>query len=73
MRPLISGGVVVTCDQDWRVHTDGDLVLDDDLLLYAGPRYGGEYDARVSPAGRMEIRTHQRPYPHPNDPVPWAR
>ena len=53
MRTLLSGGVVVTCDQDWTVHTDGDLVLDDDLILYAGPGYDGAYDARVGAAGRM--------------------
>lgn len=53
MRTLLSDGVVVTCDQNWTVYTHGDLVLDDDLILYAGPNFDGEYDARVSAAGRL--------------------
>ena len=53
MRTLISGGVVVTCNQDLTVHTDGDVVLEDDLILYGAPLYDGDYDARVSAAGRM--------------------
>jgi len=53
MRTLLTGGVVVTCDSDWTAHASGDLVLQDDLVLYAGPRYDGEYDARTDVTGRL--------------------
>ncbi len=53
MRTLLSGGVVVTCDDNLTIHTTGDLVFEGDAIVYSGPRYDGEYDARVAASGRL--------------------
>ncbi len=53
MRTVLAGGVLVTCDENHTVHAPGDLVLDDDRIAYAGPRYQGHADARVSAEGRL--------------------
>lgn len=53
MRTLLHGGVVVTCDESQTVLPGGDLVLDDERLVYVGPRYDGPYDARISVSGRL--------------------
>jgi 5-methylthioadenosine/S-adenosylhomocysteine deaminase len=53
MRTLLAGGVLVTCDESHTVHAPGDLVIEDDRIAYAGPRYEGETDERVSAEGRL--------------------
>ncbi|HEV3407766.1 MAG TPA: amidohydrolase [Gaiellaceae bacterium] len=53
MRTLLAGGVLVTCDENHAVHAPGDLVLEDDRIAYAGPRYEGDADERLSAEGRL--------------------
>ena len=53
MRTLLAGGVLVTCDESHTVYAPGDLVIEDDRIAYAGARYDGEADERVSAEGRL--------------------
>lgn len=53
MRTVLAGGVIVTCDEAHTVHAQGDVVIEDGRIAYVGPRYDGEYDHRVSAAGRL--------------------
>jgi 5-methylthioadenosine/S-adenosylhomocysteine deaminase len=53
MKTLLSGGVVVTCDEQHTVHDPGDLLLDGDRIAYAGARFDGAYDVRISAAGKL--------------------
>jgi 5-methylthioadenosine/S-adenosylhomocysteine deaminase len=53
MKTLLAGGVLVTCDESHTVHAPGDLVIADDRIVYAGPRYEGEADERLSAEGRL--------------------
>ncbi|HEV3407145.1 MAG TPA: hypothetical protein VG079_00530 [Gaiellaceae bacterium] len=53
MRTLLAGGVLVTCDENHTVHAPGDLVLEEDHIVYAGPRYEGDADERLSAEGRL--------------------
>lgn len=47
------GGVVVTCDQTLTIFSPGDVVMEEDRIAYVGPLYQGEYDVRLSVAGRL--------------------
>jgi 5-methylthioadenosine/S-adenosylhomocysteine deaminase len=53
MKTLLAGGVLVTCDENHTVHAPGDLVLEEDRIVYAGPRYEGDADERLSAEGRL--------------------
>lgn len=53
MRTLLSGAVVVTCDEDHTVYDAGDVVIEDDRLTYVGPRYEGEYEVRRPANGKL--------------------
>lgn len=52
-RTLLTGAVVVTCDESHTVHTPGDVLIEDDHIGWVGPSYTGEYDVRISCAGRL--------------------
>jgi 5-methylthioadenosine/S-adenosylhomocysteine deaminase len=53
MRTLLAGGVLVTCDESHTVHAPGDLVIEDDRIVYVGARYEGEADERVAAEDRL--------------------
>lgn len=53
MRTLLTGATVVTCDREHTIHDPGDILLDGDSIGYAGPRYEGEYDVRLSADGKL--------------------
>jgi 5-methylthioadenosine/S-adenosylhomocysteine deaminase len=53
MKTLISGAVVLTCDEAHTVLTPGDVVFEGDRIAYVGPSYAGEYDVRLPGAGRL--------------------
>lgn len=53
MRTLLSGAVVVTCDEQGTVYGTGDLLLTDDRIAFVGPRYPGEYDRRLNVSGHL--------------------
>jgi 5-methylthioadenosine/S-adenosylhomocysteine deaminase len=53
MKTLLSGGVVVTCDEQHTIHHPGDLVLDGDRIAYVGPAYDGAHDLRIPAAGKL--------------------
>jgi 5-methylthioadenosine/S-adenosylhomocysteine deaminase len=53
MKTLLSGGVVVTCDDQHAIYDPGDLLLDGDRIAFAGARYDGEYDVRIPAAGKL--------------------
>ncbi len=53
MKTLLSGGVVVTCDERHTVHDPGDVVIEEDRILWIGTRYDGEYDVRIPTAGKL--------------------
>ena len=52
-RTLLSGAVVVTCDERHTVHTPGDVLMEDDRIAWVGREYQGEYDIRIPAAGRL--------------------
>lgn len=52
-RTLITGGVVVTCDEARTVLAPGDIVIEGDRLSYVGPEYPGEYDVRLWAGGKL--------------------
>lgn len=52
-RTLLSGAVLVTCDEAQAVHLSGDLVLEGDRIAYVGRSYQGGYDRRVDMTGRL--------------------
>lgn len=53
MQTLLSGGVIVTCDEQDTVYDPGDLVIEDDRIAFVGPRYDGGCDYRVAAGGRL--------------------
>lgn len=53
MRTLLSGAIVLTCDEQHTVHSPGDVATDDGVISYVGPKYAGEYDERVDLAGQL--------------------
>ncbi|MEJ7653439.1 MAG: purine-nucleoside phosphorylase [Chloroflexia bacterium] len=53
MRTLLSGAIVLTCDEQHTVHSPGDVATDDGVISYVGPKYAGEYDERVDLSGRL--------------------
>jgi 5-methylthioadenosine/S-adenosylhomocysteine deaminase len=53
MKTVISGAVVLTCDESHTVLAPGDVVLDGDRIKYVGPAYEGEYDVRIPGTGRL--------------------
>lgn len=53
MKTLLSGGIVVTCDALHTIHAPGDILIENDQLVYVGPRYTGAYDQRVTATGRV--------------------
>ncbi|MGH2441686.1 MAG: amidohydrolase [Chloroflexota bacterium] len=53
MKTLLTGGVVVTCDEQHTIFDTGDVVLEDDRIAFVGARYDGDYDARISVNGRL--------------------
>lgn len=53
MKTLLSGAVIVTCDEHHTVHANGDLVFEDDRIIYVGPSYDGEYDVRQVVTGGL--------------------
>lgn len=53
MKTLLSGGVIVTCDEQHTIHAPGDLVLDGDSITFVGARYDGEYDVRLPAVGQL--------------------
>ncbi len=53
MRTLIRGAVVVTCDADHTVLSQGDVVIEDAHLVYVGSAYEGEYDHLVPAQGKL--------------------
>lgn len=53
MRTLLTGGVVVTCDEEHTIHAPGDLVIEDERILFAGQTYHGSYDARIPCDGKL--------------------
>jgi len=53
MKTLLSNGVVVTCDERQTVHAPGDVVMEDDRVVYVGPTYAGAYDHKVVATGHL--------------------
>lgn len=53
MKTLLTGGVVVTCDERHTIYDHGDLLIEDDRIAYAGPAYDGEYDRRLPANGKL--------------------
>lgn len=51
MRTLLTGAVVVTCDEGQSIHAPGDVVVEDDRIIYAGPEFDGECDELVDVRG----------------------
>lgn len=53
MRTLLSGAVVVTCDEQVTVYSPGDVLIVDDRIAYVGPRFDGEWDERLPLGGYL--------------------
>jgi 5-methylthioadenosine/S-adenosylhomocysteine deaminase len=53
MKTLIAGSVILTCDDRMSVVEQGDLVMDNGRISFVGERYEGEYDVRLSGAGKL--------------------
>jgi 5-methylthioadenosine/S-adenosylhomocysteine deaminase len=52
---LISGGTVLTCDEQHTIYTPGDIVLADDRIAFVGPAFGGQADSTVDARGRIVL------------------
>jgi 5-methylthioadenosine/S-adenosylhomocysteine deaminase len=52
-RTLLSGAVVVTCDEQHTVWDPGDVAIEADRIVYAGPAYTGAYDHKLQLSGRL--------------------
>lgn len=50
---MLHGAVVITCDEEHSIYDPGDVVFDDDRILYVGQGYSGEVERRYSAAGRL--------------------
>lgn len=53
MKTLISGAVILTCDEFHTIYVSGDLLFDDGRILYVGDRYEGPYDVRLPGTGKL--------------------
>src|SRR5947209_5822948 len=53
MKTLLSGGVVVTCDESHTIYDPGDVLIDGDHIAWVGPPYEGQCDVRLSAAGTL--------------------
>ena len=53
LRTLLSGAVVVTCDERHTVWDPGDVAIEADRIVYAGPKYTGAYDRKLQLSGRL--------------------
>jgi hypothetical protein len=53
LRTLLSGAVVVTCDEHHTVWDPGDVAIEADRIVYAGPAYTGAYDHKLQLPGRL--------------------
>lgn len=53
VKTLITGAVIVTCDEAHRIFGAGDLVMDDNAIAFVGERYSGEWDRRIDGSGRL--------------------
>jgi 5-methylthioadenosine/S-adenosylhomocysteine deaminase len=53
MKTLISGAVILTCDEFHTIYPSGDLVFDDGRIVYVGDRYEGPYDVRLPGSGKL--------------------
>lgn len=53
MTTLLRGAVLVTCDEQHTVHAPGDLVIQDERIVYAGPRFEGPYDDMIDARGKL--------------------
>lgn len=53
MKTLLSGAVVVTCDEHHSIYDPGDIVLDGERIVFVGPHYDEEYDVRHAVHGKL--------------------
>ncbi len=53
MKTLLSGGVVVTCDEEHTVYNPGDVLIDGEAIAFVGASYDGEYDVRRFAGGKL--------------------
>src|SRR5947209_6782310 len=55
MKTLLSGAVILTCNENHTVYAPGDCVFEDERIVYVGERYDGDYDVRVPGAGKLVL------------------
>jgi len=53
MKTLLSGAVVVTCNESHDVLKPGDVLIEDDRIAFVGPKYEGDYDQKVHLGGYL--------------------
>ncbi|HCG00810.1 MAG TPA: N-ethylammeline chlorohydrolase [Chloroflexi bacterium] len=53
MKTLITGAVILTCDDQMSVLEHADLVMDGGRISFVGERYEGEYDIRLPVSGKL--------------------
>jgi 5-methylthioadenosine/S-adenosylhomocysteine deaminase len=53
MRTLLSGGVVVTCDEQHTIYDPGDVLYEGEWITFVGSRYDGPYDVRIPATGKL--------------------
>ena len=53
MKTLLTGAVILTCDESHTVYAPGELVMEDERISYVGSGYEGDYDVRLPVHGRL--------------------
>ena len=64
MRTLLSGAVVVTCDEQHTVWDPGDVAIEADRIVYAWPKYTGAFDRKLEFSGGLLIHGLIYAYTH---------
>ncbi|GAC1513570.1 MAG: hypothetical protein NVS2B16_18770 [Chloroflexota bacterium] len=52
-KTLLSGAVVVTCDEHHTVHAPGDVLIEGEHIAWVGSAHEGEYDVSLPAAGHL--------------------